>query len=144
MIRIGKRGYLEMPSRLAETCRGWEHPHIAGLSHHRWLIEIQGTRVTFLMKFHRMHAHWRLSLPPRVLGALPETAKVQWLFWDGSFEYEERTIHSLDAIDRELERFVQSTAPYATWRLDVDATARQGVGAVSRAWRFAKRRLNRV
>ena len=34
IIRIGKAGYIEVPSRLWETCRGME-PGIAGLSHHR-------------------------------------------------------------------------------------------------------------
>jgi len=33
MIRIAKTGYIEVPSRLSETCRGHE-PGIAGLSHH--------------------------------------------------------------------------------------------------------------
>ena len=42
MVRISRRGYVEIPSRLWETCRGTEHPRLAGLSHHRWLIEITG------------------------------------------------------------------------------------------------------
>src|SRR5690349_25177201 len=35
IIRVAKRGYIEVPSREWETCRGWERPNQAGLSHHR-------------------------------------------------------------------------------------------------------------
>ena len=42
LVRVAKAGYVEVPSRAAEQSRGWEHPRIAGLSHHRWLIEIDG------------------------------------------------------------------------------------------------------
>ena len=67
MIRIAKAGYIEVPSRLWETCRGLERG-IAGLSHHRWLIDIdaEANSIRFLQKFHRIHT-WRNSLPPSVL-----------------------------------------------------------------------------
>ena len=58
-------GYIEVPSRLAETCRGWESDTIAGLSHHRWLIDIDETAAfgRFLMKYHMIHADRRFSFP---------------------------------------------------------------------------------
>src|SRR5262249_51402692 len=49
IVRIGKRGYIEVPSREAESCRGHE-PGIVGVSHHRWLVDLDGSHLTFLMK----------------------------------------------------------------------------------------------
>src|SRR5688572_5342175 len=62
MIRVAKRGYIEVPSRVAESCRGVESGQV-GWSHHRWLIEIRDRRISFLMKYHKIHSHWRLSFP---------------------------------------------------------------------------------
>lgn len=109
MVRIGKAGYIEVPSRLWETCRGTE-PGIAGLSHHRWLIEIQNNMLTFILKFHRIH-NWQYSLPASLLRELTEAQKVSWLFWEGSFSFSELTLHG-DAQTAELGRFVESVRPY--------------------------------
>src|ERR1041385_281982 len=37
LIRVSKRGYIEVPSRAIESTRGQENKRFAGLSHHRWL-----------------------------------------------------------------------------------------------------------
>jgi Methyltransferase domain len=92
IVRIGKRGYIEVPSREMESCRGHE-PGIVGLSHHRWLVDLDGSHLTFLMKLHAIHSHWSLSLSPRHLRTLPEERKITALFWEGSFTVSERTIH---------------------------------------------------
>lgn len=142
MIRIAKRGYIEVPSRQVESSRGWEVGRLAGLSHHRWLIDIDGARQTirFLMKFHRLNAHWRFSLPASHLRALDEASKVQWLFWEGSFSYNEVTIHGYDNMDAELERFVASVRPYPQWRLQLSAFAR----SLSQAGARARAKLARI
>jgi len=141
LIRVAKAGYIEVPSRAAEQSRGWERPRIAGLSHHRWLVEIAGARVTFLMKYHLLHADWRYSLPLSFLRNLPESARVQWLFWENAFEYEERIIHGSDAQATELERFVRATRPYAATRLRADAAARSVSTLLRRAVDKARRVL---
>jgi hypothetical protein len=117
MIRIAKAGYLEIPSRLWESCRGHK-PGIAGLSHHRWLIDIEDNRLRFLQKFHRVH-NWQYSLPASVLHRLSESESVSWMFWQESFEFSEITLHG-DAQTEELERFVKSVRPYpmTLWRAD--------------------------
>jgi len=86
MIRIARAGYIEVPSRIAESSRGIE-PGIAGWSHHRWLIDLKDGGISFMMKYHRIHSHWSLSLPERFLHRLPPRRQVQWLFWEGSFEF---------------------------------------------------------
>lgn len=133
MARIAKRGYIEVPSRPAESSRGWEHPRLAGLSHHRWLIDITGSHIRFLMKYHRIHSHWRLSLPASHLQSMLEEQKVQWLFWNDCFTWEEITVHSLDRIDAELDEYVRRTRPYPAWSLHADAAWRRVTGLGRRA-----------
>lgn len=124
MMRVAKRGYIEVPSRVAESCRGWESQRIAGLSHHRWLIDIdQSPQISFLMKYHLIHSHWRLSLPAAHLRRLSESDKIQSLFWEGSFQYGEVTIHGLENQGAELARFVQTVRPYPSWRLNMSRGA---------------------
>ena len=124
MIRVGKRGYIEAPSRLAESCRGVE-PGQVGWSHHRWLVEIGNNSVRFLMKYHMIHSHWSLSIPESYWRSLGEERKVQWLFWEGSFNYSETIIHGTECIAAELQRFVQCTDSYPGWLLEAGRRFRQ-------------------
>ena len=116
MMRIAKAGYIEVPSREWETCRGHDSARTAGLSHHRWLIDIDGAGVTFLMKYHLIHAHWRYSLPASHLRAMSEARAVQWLFWTDRFDVRERTMHGLEAQGAELAGYVERVRPYPAWR----------------------------
>jgi hypothetical protein len=141
MIRIAKAGYVEFPSRLWETCRGHE-PGIAGLSHHRWLIEIDGNGLRFLQKFHRIH-NWQYSLPKSVLRRLSERKKLSWLFWQSSFEFSEITLHGA-AQTHELERFVQSVRPYPMSLLWANAQWRSANELSQRAIGKARRTFARV
>lgn len=122
MVRIARRGYLEIPSRLWETCLGAEHPVLAGLSHHRWLIEIKGNHVAFLPKYHMIHRGPRYNLPPSLLRSLTPEESITYLFWDGSFTFEERSIHGVDAMGEEMRRFVDQYA------------SRVGPRRLARAW----------
>jgi len=145
MIRIAKSGYIEVPSRIAESCRGWEYPREAGLSHHRWLVTIKDNSIDFLMKYHLIHTHWRFSLPASYLQALPEERKVQWMFWEESFAYTERLTHGMAAQIAELERFVESVRPYPRSLLIADKQVRKAQQltnrVVNKAWRLMGRNL---
>ena len=142
MVRIAKRGYIEVPSRLAESCRGWEYPEQVGLSHHRWLVTINDNSIEFLMKYHLIHTHWRFSLPFRYFKILSDEKKVQWLFWENSFNYAERMLHGMDAQVAELETFVAGVHPYSRWRLSADRKIRGARNLVQRMIGKAKRILN--
>ena len=142
MIRIAKRGYIEVPSRLAESCRGVE-PGQVGWSHHRWLIEIADSDVTFLMKYHMIHSRKRYSLPASYLRNLSPSDRVQWLFWDEQFSYRERTIHGLGNIAEELERFVELVHPYSRLHLAGDAALHQVHGFAHRVHRKISRLLGK-
>lgn len=136
MIRVAKRGYIEVPSRVVESCRGVE-PGQVGWTHHRWLVDIKGNQINFLMKYHMIHSHWRFSLPASYLKRLPENRQVQWLFWEGSFTYSEQTIHGVENIAEELERFVREHRPYNSLRL----SASYGLG---RALHLGRRLRNKA
>ncbi len=141
LLRIGKRGYIEVPSRIAESSRGWEHPRLAGLSHHRWLIDIQGSHIHFLMKDHRIHSHRRLSLPAAWTAKLPAPEHVQWMFWDNAFTFDEGQIHGIDKVEAELAQFVRKVHPYPEWRLKSDATLQGARNLPGRVWRAARAAL---
>jgi hypothetical protein len=141
MRRIARRGYIEVPSRLAESCRGWEHPKIAGLTHHRWLIDIENNHIRFFQKPHMIHTRRRFSLPKSVFEDLSEVSRVQWLFWDDSFTWEEVTIHERSEMIAHLESFVRRhhryPAPLLAWD---DAVERAG-NLTSRVTSAIRRRL---
>jgi hypothetical protein len=141
IIRIGKAGYIEVPSRLWETCRGME-PGIAGLSHHRWLIDIDpgANSIRFLQKLHRIH-NWRYSLPHSVLRKLPVEQTAQWLLWNGSFEFWEEIIHGEEAQLQELERFVRQHHSYSKVLLEGDARWLRAMNLYRRAVNKGRRML---
>ena len=118
ILRVGKRGYIEVPSRAWETTLGQERPRMAGLSHHRWLIDIAANHIEFIPKWHMIHTSRRFHLPARF--AAPAT---QWLWWHDRFTFAEREIHGLGAQEAELERFIETTAPCPSWRRHGEAAA---------------------
>lgn len=89
MIRVAKRGYIEIPSILFEMSRGREEGVPVGLCHHRWLIEITGNEISFAPKMHYIHGDRRLSLPPQIARSAPDELLVTYLFWEGEFSYRE-------------------------------------------------------
>jgi hypothetical protein len=135
LLRVGRRGYIEVPSREWETCRGPERPNMAGLSHHRWLIEIDGHRITFLPKFHMIHTERRFSFPLSHLRRLPPERAVTWLWWDRPFEYHEVTLHGLAAIQTELADYVARVRPANAWALRFDRWSEQAAALPARIGR---------
>jgi|SRR5579885_3002859 len=119
MIRVARRGYIEVPSRLAESSRGMLRNQV-GWAHHRWLVEIAGDHVCFTMKYHMIHSHWRFSMPARKFRRLPERSQVQWLFWEDSFKFSEQTIHNPAKIAEYLEEFIRDNRGYPDWLLRTD------------------------
>jgi hypothetical protein len=116
MVRVAKAGYIEVPSRIAESTRGWESPGIAGLTHHRWLVDIEGDTVSFLHKPHAIHDHWRHSFPLRFMRSLPERRLVSWLFWTDRFSFAETTpIESHEQTRAALKKYVDEIHPYPRW-----------------------------
>jgi SAM-dependent methyltransferase len=116
LIRVSKAGYIEVPSRLSETCRGREHPNVVGLSHHRWLIEISGDHIRFTPKFHMIHGDFQLSFPAEFANSLAPDEHIATLFWQDIFTYSETKLDGLSAIHAELENFVKSHYRYPRYK----------------------------
>ncbi len=139
--RVAKRGYIEVPSRAFESTRGIERPGMTGLSHHRWLIDIDGNEMVFLQKFHMINAHWRFALPPSFARQLSGERAVQWLWWEGSFGFRELTIHGLVNQEAALEDYVRSVHPYPSWTLELSRQRRAAAAMFRRAAAAVARRI---
>ena len=140
--RVAKRGYVEVPSREWETCRNLESRGIVGLSHHRWLIEIDGGALRFLMKHHVIHSHWRFSLPKSHARAMTPEQAVQWLWWEGELPAEEVVLAGVGEIERSLTDFVDRIRPYPQWRLSLARRQRRVRSLFDRGVGKARRMLD--
>jgi Methyltransferase domain len=89
MIRVAKRGYVEVTSRLAESCRGQEPGVPVGFGDHRWLVEVNVPTIVFTPKSGLLHGDRRLSFPSWRAAILPEERRLSWLFWEEGFVYRE-------------------------------------------------------
>ncbi|RUL89061.1 methyltransferase domain-containing protein [Tautonia sociabilis] len=107
MRRVARAGYIETPSMAFELTRGREAGVPVGLSHHFWVVEVEGSTITFHPKLHSLHGDPGLSLPPEVGASLPPEALVSWLFWEGDFEAREGWLHP-----ELVGRFVASFGPF--------------------------------
>jgi hypothetical protein len=124
MIRVGKAGYIEVPSRLEEQSYGFEGPWV-GWSHHRWLIDIDGDEIVFVFKSHVIHRrrsdHFDFDFRP----GLAADQRAQWLWWQDSFRFCERVMTGAAELDSYLADFVAANrhlvaTPRFRWRRPLD------------------------
>ncbi len=108
--RIGRAGYIEVPSRLEEQSMGVHGPWV-GWSHHRWLIDIVDGGIDFTMKPHFLHGRRGDHFPPGFHSTLTRAQRVQALWWKGSFPYRERVMVGPGEIDRYIGDFVAQNRP---------------------------------
>lgn len=111
LMRVARRGYIEVPSRTVESIRGLEGRNYAGHYHHRWLVEISHGTISFRFKPHCIHEDRRYHLPARALRSLAPEDRVQFLFWEGGFEAREVIQVSHVQTRRELAAFAARRAP---------------------------------
>lgn len=88
MIRVGRAGYIETPSRVGESIL-WNG--LIGAAHHRWLVETVGNRLVFRMKHHFLHTSHKYYVSTSFARRIPFEARVLCFFWHDSFEYQEMT-----------------------------------------------------
>jgi len=137
LIRVSKRGYIEVPSRVSETCRGSEADNLVGLSHHRWFVEIKDNHIQFTMKYHNVHTDFRLSFPSSYAKKLKPNELIDSIFWQDRFSFAETQIHGVDKIQEELKGFVASRYQYPQHMI-----AAQKIGLTAkRLFNGIKRRL---
>ena len=104
--RIGKAGYIEVPSRLEELSWGVAGAYV-GWSHHRWLIDVRASSIEFVQKLHSLHSEPEHYFPEGFWARLPEQDRVQTMWWDGSFSSTERVLLYDDERDRYLRPLIE-------------------------------------
>jgi hypothetical protein len=105
IMRVGKAGYIETPSRLEEQSYGFQGPWV-GWGHHHWLVETGEGRIEFVFKHHVMHGRDSDHFPAGFYDTLTPEERVETLWWEGSFEARERFIEDADELDAYLADFV--------------------------------------
>jgi hypothetical protein len=132
MIRIARAGYIEVPSRLEEQAYGFQGPW-AGWSHHRWLIDITDGRIDFVFKHHVVHNRPSDHFPPGFRDGLTPEQRVQTLWWEDSFEFQERVFVTAEELDPHVAGFVASHRHLVD--VPVRARARRMLGRLRRGLR---------
>jgi hypothetical protein len=119
--RIGKAGYIEVPSMKVELTKGVADKKYAGYYHHRWLIEIRDNNMIFRFKPHFIHNNKKFHFPKRFLNILTEKNKVEFIFWEKEFHSEERIQISRDKSEDFIYNYVKIQYPrrYFYFFLDV-------------------------
>jgi hypothetical protein len=109
LVRVAKRGYIEVPSRLEEQSWG-VHGDWPGWSHHRWLIDPVENGLEFTHKpalLTRKASHFPRGFAQR----LSDDQKVLTLWWQGSFRFRERVFYDHVEFDEYLDGFVRDHLP---------------------------------
>jgi len=118
--RVGKRGYIEVPSKRVELTKGVANSRYAGYYHHRWLAEIKNSKIVFKFKPHFIHNNWKFHFPKKSLSRLKDDEKVSFLFWEQTFDFYEEIQISKDKIEQDIFNFIkdQKTYPKVYYSLD--------------------------
>lgn len=105
MNRIGRAGYIEVPSRLEEQSYGVAGPYV-GWPHHHWLIDVDDSGIEFVFKEHGLHTRASDHFPRRFWEQLTPEERVQTLWWSGGFSYRERVFMDVRPEESYLPDFV--------------------------------------
>jgi hypothetical protein len=105
LVRVGKAGYIEVPSRLEEQTFGIQGPWV-GWGHHHWLVDVSPGEIEFVFKHHIVHGPKRFHLPAGSCDGLPAEERVETLWWEGSFAFRERIFSEPEELSAYLADFV--------------------------------------
>ena len=89
--RIGKAGYIEVPSRLEEQSWGVTGQFV-GHHHHHWLIDADESGLEFLFKPHDIHSSPNLQFTTEFWNSLTDDERILRYWWEDSFAYRERML----------------------------------------------------
>jgi predicted SAM-dependent methyltransferase len=111
ILRISKAGYIEVPSMKVELGKGIMNKNYAGYYHHRWLVEIKDKKIIFRFKPHFIHNDKRFHFSNSFVKRLKDNQKVDFLFWNKKFEFEERVQISRDKSEEFIYNFIKINNP---------------------------------
>jgi hypothetical protein len=106
MVRVGKAGYVEVPSRLEEQSYGVQGPWV-GWGHHHWLADVRPGHIEFVFKHHVIHGRPSAHFPGGFASTLTDEERTARLWWEGSFTFEERILGDAESLDSYLDGFVE-------------------------------------
>jgi Methyltransferase domain len=110
MVRVGKAGYVEVPSRLEEQSWGVQGPWV-GWGHHHWLVDVGPNELRFVFKPHVLHGHEDTHFPSLFGEALTAEQRVSTLWWEGGFGFSEQVFIGPGQVERYLSDFVAAHLP---------------------------------
>lgn len=139
IMRVGKAGYIETPSRIIESMVGIERHRYCGYSHHHWLCEINDSGIDFTFKHAQLHSYSRFHISPG-LSFGKNTSKHTWIeafdpiagifvslnrwfrkinpkyvsvgmYWSGSFQCKEKIILNKSEVEKDFMDFKAKTEP---------------------------------
>jgi SAM-dependent methyltransferase len=108
--RVGRAGYIEVPSRLEEQTVG-VNGDWPGWAHHRWLCDIDGDSIEFVHKSHALRARGESIVAASYTLSRPLAERSATLWWAGSFSYRERILLTAEEMDECLAKGVPEGAP---------------------------------
>ena len=128
MSRIGRAGYIEVPSLIDEL--SWGVPEASGgpwcgHMHHRWLCTEEDGELVFMEKYHSIHSNSRVTVPSSWAAHLTPEERTLAHFWDGEVHARERLIidtkpsYPLAELERHILEHFEATASEhrkAVWR----------------------------
>jgi hypothetical protein len=130
LSRVGRAGYVEVPTRLLEQSWGL-HGSWTGWSHHRWLIDVEDGRIDFVHKPGFVHTRASCQFPAGFADSVTPAERQHAIWWSGSIESRERII--LDAA--ELDAYVEDVVIRESARHGLPPADRARDGVVARASR---------
>lgn len=108
MNRVGKRGYIETPSRAAESAMGiaglWKlnKNYFTGYYHHRWFVEDKNGELVFTVKYPIIHAFKTFQVPASYIN---DKNRYLAFWWTDSFRYREQLLLSSQDAFNDLKMF---------------------------------------
>ena len=112
MSRVGKAGYIETPSPIAELCRHVDggSPSFRGYHHHRWIIWNDGTQINFVTKYSLLESA-EFKFPEQELyNALKDPFKWNtYMLWNNKIKYKHQQLtvdFNIDKMDELLSNAV--------------------------------------
>lgn len=108
--RVGKAGYIEVPSRLEEQTVG-VNGDWPGWAHHRWLCDVDGDGIEFVHKSHALRSGGEFTVAAGYTLSRPPAERMATLWWTGSFHCRERILMTAEELDECLATGVPEGAP---------------------------------
>lgn len=89
LIRVSKRGYIEVPTRYRDCSKEKAEDTVSGYNHHRWLIDLHEDSLIFTAKLHWAHTVDYLTEAKRNYLNFHNFHYFGFL-WENSFNFSER------------------------------------------------------